>query len=467
MNYWDDYPEGAFDDPDLFLDQETASLSEIYENCILPSVRQIYNYVEVLLFYSFLFRVLSNVANRVQRLHFTVHLVSIICGNLALLAVFGSSAFFCILYIYAAYFILFILINCWGNITRGILGYLMAVSCMIVLTLYEIFEWNPVVWRQIRGVQMVATMKVVSLSFDVDAGILWTTDGNSDAGVKSISKPDILSYLGYMFCPANCVLGPWVRYSEYISVARGSKLLDIKVLLWTVVNFVLVFIFAMASNCLVPNVIGSNSWKWLVAYRDALSFRCSHYFISSLSQLTMATSGFARPEESVHYSPLVGYQVVKPFSMEMPRSLSQVVTDWNIPIHLWLKQYIFRVIRRKSITLAIFLTYFVSSMLHEHNLRGTIAEYLSACVRANPCKPNCDHRLKRFSPICLIVNILFSGFTIVHLAFLGSTFNSTTVAGIEDENSAVFGAWNRWSDLNFASYWICFGCLLCDILLKV
>lgn len=61
MNYWDDYPEGAFDDPDLFLDQETASLSEIYENCILPSVRQIYNYVEVLLFYSFLFRVLSNV----------------------------------------------------------------------------------------------------------------------------------------------------------------------------------------------------------------------------------------------------------------------------------------------------------------------------------------------------------------------------------------------------------------------
>lgn len=39
----------------------------------------------------------------------------------------------------------------------------------------------------------------------------------------------------------------------------------------------------------------------------------------------MATSGFARPEESVHYSPLVGYQVVKPFSMEMPRSLSQVV----------------------------------------------------------------------------------------------------------------------------------------------
>ena len=35
-------------------------------------------------------------------------------------------------------------------------------------------------------------------------------------------------------------------------------------------------------------------------------------------------------------------QVTQPHNIEIPRSLVEVVVSWNLPMHSWLKKYVFR-----------------------------------------------------------------------------------------------------------------------------
>lgn len=73
--------------------------------------------------------------------------------------------------------------------------------------------------------------------------------------------------------------------------------------------------------------------RFFVTYRDALIFRCSHYFVSFMSVACLIISGI----EYRTSSDLFGYQVTRPLDIELPRSLVPVVISWNIPIHLWIK----------------------------------------------------------------------------------------------------------------------------------
>ena len=78
---------------------------------------------------------------------------------------------------------------------------------------------------------------------------------------------------------------------------------------------------------------------WLRAYRDAMSFRCSHYFVSFLSQASAVTAGFGfRPADEVNPRSRWEIAVTEPHNIEVPRSLVDVVVSWNIPMHKWLKK---------------------------------------------------------------------------------------------------------------------------------
>lgn len=72
--------------------------------------------------------------------------------------------------------------------------------------------------------------------------------------------------------------------------------------------------------------------RWFMAYRDALSFRSSHYFVSYLSEATTLAAG-------IDTSPTRNWTVTvtRPWNVELPRSLVEVVINWNIPMHTWLK----------------------------------------------------------------------------------------------------------------------------------
>jgi porcupine-like protein len=77
--------------------------------------------------------------------------------------------------------------------------------------------------------------------------------------------------------------------------------------------------------------------RWWIAYRDALSFRSSHYFVCFLSEASAIMSGFGHHEDEPW-----SLSVARPQFIEIPRSLVQVVVYWNVPMHNWLKNCEYR-----------------------------------------------------------------------------------------------------------------------------
>ena len=124
-----------------------------------------------------------------------------------------------------------------------------------------------------------------------------------------------------------------------------------------------------------------------------MSFRASHYFVSFMSEASVVAAGFGSHSMGSHI--LWHYTVTQPHNIEVsrdysvvrdflilhnmyfqvPRSLVEVVVSWNLPMHKWLKQYVFKQTRsRLGPGAAIMMTYLASTMLH--GLTGQIAEFL-------------------------------------------------------------------------------------------
>ena len=78
--------------------------------------------------------------------------------------------------------------------------------------------------------------------------------------------------------------------------------------------------------------------KWISAYRDAMSFRASHYFVSFMSEASSVAAGFGyKPPDGASPRSRWEVPVAEPHNIEVPRSLVDVVVSWNIPMHKWLK----------------------------------------------------------------------------------------------------------------------------------
>lgn len=129
---------------------------------------------------------------------------------------------------------------------------------------------------------------------------------------------------------------------------------------------------------------------------------------------------------------------------------------------------------------AILATFLISSFLHGLEIkvsivlvslglfsliqvaaRDKIAMIFDCCVRVRSCK-DCNHKYKRSSIIVMAILILYSIFTIVHLAYLGVLMDSST------DEVGIFG---KWQDLYFISHIImCINVLLLlwiDIFLEI
>ena len=61
-------------------------------------------------------------------------------------------------------------------------------------------------------------------------------------------------------------------------------------------------------------------------------FRSSHYFVSYLSELTALAAGI-----DTSTTERWTVTVTRPWHIELPRSLVEVVIHWNVPMHTWLK----------------------------------------------------------------------------------------------------------------------------------
>ena len=99
------------------------------------------------------------------------------------------------------------------------------------------------------------------------------------------------------------------------------------------------FLFLTISTCFIQWFIPENQPKWISAYRDAMSFRASHYFVSFISEASAVACGFGC-QRSLAPQGVTKWEVpvAEPHNIEVPRSLVEVVVSWNKPMHQWLKQ---------------------------------------------------------------------------------------------------------------------------------
>lgn len=377
--------------------------------------------------------------------HNVRHSLSLIIGGFLLYYNIGSSIVWTIGLTVGSY----VSIIAVSVVTRKWRGFLISLCVILFLMLCEIFVINPKMWQQIRGVQMVAAMKIISVAIELDRGLF-----------KQMLNP--VEFGGYVICPANCILGPWISfqtYNQYLEV-RFLSSRWIKIIF---VNLAMSMIFLVLSNCIVPWYIDDIGSKWLTAYRDAQAFRMSHYFVSIMSVVSMTSAGFGLTNDC--HSEL---NITKPMLIELPRSLVQVVIFWNMPMHQWLKNYVFKTLQPYGQFVSILTTYAVSSLLHgfnfqfsavllsigtfsyvEYKFRYKVASALEVCCLANPCK-QCDHKYKKNSFMAVALNMIFSLITAIHLAYLGVMFEASF--SVQESGYSYYHTINKWENLNYFSH---------------
>ncbi|XP_036960069.1 protein-serine O-palmitoleoyltransferase porcupine-like isoform X2 [Acanthopagrus latus] len=345
-------------------------------------------------------------------------------------------------------------------------GLFLSVVILIYLLTGELHLIDMVTWHKIRGSQMVVAMKAISLAFDLDRGTVGTL-------------PSPAEFLGYVLFVGTVVFGPWISFTSYNNTVEGRKL-SWSWLRSSSLSLVKSQICLLVSTCIAPYLfplfipIYGNTFtqKWLRAYEIAVSFHFSNYFVGHLSEGTcmLAGAGFTEEKENIRWD----LSVVKPLSVEMPRSMVLVVTSWNIPMSRWLKKYVFKSAMKLGTFAAILVTYMASALLHglsfhlgavllslgfityvEHVLRKKLATIFSACILSRPCTSDCSHQHKKEYWVMLL-NLVFSFLAIFHLTYLGSMFDSGNDEQEVEEGYAAIHTIQRWSELNWASHWVVF-----------
>ncbi|KAF4532626.1 hypothetical protein B566_EDAN011539 [Ephemera danica] len=393
---------------------------DIWNLCVIPSVNDgILHSVHLLLGF--------------QLPPLACHAVSAASGLLVLHHFFQTMTYFILAFATFMYFILFAVFR----YLKKWKGAVTSLICITTLIVSELALVHNSLWHKIRGAQMLLAMKAISVGFDIEIGTL-----------KCL--PTLPEFAGYVFSVGTCVFGPW--NIDWIYRVLLSLLFSLG--------------FLTISTCGIHYLIPDHSWRWWLAFRDALSFRSSHYFVSFLSEAAAIMTGFGSQDNDWNLP------VSRPQYIEIPRSLVQVVVYWNIPTHYFLKHYIFRTTKPLGSFASIIATYAVSSLLHglnfqlaavllslgfytyvEYVMRHKLAAVFSACVLVRPCKKDCHHNNKEKRVWVVLANLLFGLIAFFHLTYLGVMFDSDD--SLLQEDGYNYGhSIRKWSSLRFASHWL-------------
>ncbi|XP_073325792.1 protein-serine O-palmitoleoyltransferase porcupine-like [Pagrus major] len=433
-----------------------AVWQELAESCGLTTVQQGLEHVWRLV----LLCLICRLCFRLGGVSTVKHVTSVLTGMYGLFLFFELHMLWVLLLSVLCYLVLLLSRHSSSS------GLFLSVVILIYLLTGELHLIDMVTWHKIRGSQMVVAMKAISLAFDLDRGTVGTL-------------PSPAEFLGYVLFVGTVVFGPWISFTSYNNAIEGRKL-SWSWLHSSSLSLVKSQICLLVSTCIAPYLfplfipIYGNTFtqKWLRAYEIAVSFHFSNYFIGHLSEGTcmLAGAGFTEEKDNIRWD----FSVVKPLSVEMPRSMVLVVTSWNIPMSRWLKKYVFKSAMKLGTFAAILVTYMASALLHglsfhlgavllslgfityvEHVLRKKLASIFSACILSRPCTSDCSHQHKKEYWVMLL-NLVFSLLAIFHLTYLGSMFDSGDDEQEVEEGYAAIHTIQRWSELNWASHWVVF-----------
>jgi len=476
------------------------SVSEILEHCIEPTLTDGMKHMGKIIVWCIVFRTVTQTSSVPSWLH---HLASMVTGSLVAMHFFGTGVSYILSIILLGYIML--------SISRRVRGQACAALILSFNIVSETWLAEPVVWHMVRGPVMIVAMKIISLGFDMDSAEIKkekdeiakqdeakeeiekveekskNSKGNKTRGkkVKQVVEPvvedeeetdkvdltklpGILEFSGYCLCPGTVVLGPWVSYQEYLNIFKDPKW-NITWLIKILFTVIFAFMFLTISTCWNPWLIPNTGWKWWLAYRDAMSFRASHYFVSFMSEASVIAAGFGAHTMGTHI--LWHYTVTQPHNVEVPRSLVEVVVSWNLPMHRWLKQYVFKQTKgRLGAGAAVLMTYLASTVLHgltgqiaavlfslgaytwvEHSLRNKLSNIMDASIAARR-DTDTRKRHREGSSWVILVNLVFGLLTMFHLAYLGVMFDQSSPEQVTGYSwSHTLSKWRR---LDFTSHWV-------------
>ncbi|XP_032822479.1 protein-serine O-palmitoleoyltransferase porcupine isoform X1 [Petromyzon marinus] len=454
-------------------EHQATFLTQLLHSCVLPTTVQGLEAIWALLLLCLLIRAYC----RLSVPPWTKHLCCVAAGFFSLYHFFSLNMVWVVLLSLMCYVILFLCRH------SSVCGVCLSVTVLIYLLMGEMHMVDAVNWHKMRGAQMIVAMKAISLGFDMDRGL-----------VPGLPSP--LQFMGYIYFVGTIIFGPWTSYHQYLN-AIDSAPMDWPWCKKSLISLTKSICCLVVSTCLAPYLfpyiipiyrlgflnkkgkkrrkIRARLPRWLNAYQTALSFHFSSYFVGFLSETscTLAGGGYSEEKDHVKWD----MDVSHPLNIEVPRSMVEVVTSWNIPMSRWLNTYVFKNTVQLGTFPAILVTYAASALLHglsfhlgavllslglvtytEHVLRKKLAGVFSACILSRRCQPDCQHRHKQTVWVRL-ANLCFGALTLFHLTYLGSLFE-TDSESLEEEGYNMAHTIAMWSSLDWASHWVTAACLL-------
>lgn len=447
--HWLDDAEDFYD---YMYNEDLNKDTYIWTDCILPSLSSIQFFLLKLILINLLFGVI------VTTRKLSEDLLHILSGLIGVYFIFNLEYFLgkVIILTFVGVSYCLVLFKCFVDARYRQLKHfkyfnssnILKCVTIIVLVLCQYILLELKTWMEIRGVIMIFTMKFISLVDDIDSFV--------------ISHLSCVQYFGYMCCGSNILFGPWICYKDY-SLLLKTPTVKSKWWIFAVAKTLLKsIIFLIFSNCILDYLIPEESNSWLIAYKEAVSFRTSHYFISFLSEASMLAAGYKNFR--YWYSNKWQYVVTTPSEIEFPTALATVFINWNKPMHDFLRKYVYRSWVQFGKFYGILATFIVSSFLHgfelkvsvvlitvgifsfvQNTLRNHLSDIFSLCIKIYPCRDRCKHKYKRDHNVSILLKIIFSLSSMLHLVFLGRLMDSST-----DD----VGILQKWSDMKFISFWI-------------
>ncbi|KAK3102736.1 hypothetical protein FSP39_013537 [Pinctada imbricata] len=449
------YQDGYYgDDPEV----TRMPLLELVNNCLIPTLTQTLQMLGPLYAMCFIFRLICLFLRSGSQLSSfpKVHITSAILGLFTLNYFFGAT----IIYLLICCLTVYVILVLTSQKCPRQSGVCVAVFVVIYIVVCELFVVDAASWHSIRGAQIILSMKVIGLAFDISNG--------------QVLLPDVPSYLGYCLCVGTVIFGPWISFQDYMNILfSGTSVLDVQWILKVVRSSVIGVLCMTYSTCFVNWIFMDDYHKWILAYKDAQSFRFSHYFVCFISEATATLAGIGYGDLQWNLS------VSKPQHIEIPRSLVDVVTNWNLPMHRWLKNCYsgsFGSSQGDSTGLfsdrsnAVGLNFQLAAVLFslgfysyvEYVFREKLSRIYSACLLSKSCTEPCEHQYKSTNPYVIITNLGFGLLSVFHLAYLGLMFDSSESA---QEGYTMSHTLEKWSNLGYLSHFVLLGTFIFHLLI--